>query len=87
MRCEVLFTDEFEEWWKALSEDEQDSVAAGVGLLELKGVTLPFPYCSGVHGSRHGAMREWSGRDHDKEIQYVIEPDERGATESHQAKG
>ena len=26
--CEVEYTDEFENWWNGLSEDEQDSVAA-----------------------------------------------------------
>ncbi len=35
--CEVEYTDEFEDWWNGLSEDEQDSVAAHIGLLEEKG--------------------------------------------------
>jgi hypothetical protein len=34
MTCEVEYTDEFGEWWNTLSEDEQDSVAAKVQLLE-----------------------------------------------------
>jgi len=55
---EVEYTDEFEEWWNDLSEDEQDSVAACVGLLEEKGVQLPFPYSSGIKGSKHPHMRE-----------------------------
>lgn len=58
MNCEVEYTDEFEEWWNDLSEDEQDSVAACVGLLEKKGAQLPFPYSSGIKGSKHSHMRE-----------------------------
>lgn len=58
MAWEVEFTDEFDAWYGGLSEDEQDSVAASVGLLEEKGVALPFPHSSSVQGSRHGAMRE-----------------------------
>ena len=56
--CEVEYTDEFEDWWNGLSEDEQNSVAAHVGLLEEKGTQLPFPYCSGIKASRHSHMRE-----------------------------
>lgn len=41
-----------------LDEDEQESVATVVGLLEAKGPQLPFPYSSSVEGSRHGHMRE-----------------------------
>jgi len=58
MECEVLYTDEFGAWWESLTEAEQESVAVTVGLLEMKGVTLPFPYSSGIQGSRHGNMRE-----------------------------
>ena len=55
---EVEYTDAFGAWWERLSEDEQDSVAFVVGLLEERGVTLGFPYSSDVRGSRHGQMRE-----------------------------
>lgn len=56
--CEVEYTDEFEDWWNGLSENEQNSVAAHVGLLEEKGPHLPYPYCSGIKASRHSHMRE-----------------------------
>jgi len=55
---DVEFTDEFEIWWNALNEDEQESVAASVGLMEERGPQLPFPYSSDVKTSRHGQMRE-----------------------------
>lgn len=58
MTCEVEYTDEFGEWWNDLSEDEQDSVAAKVQLLEQLGPQLPYPHSSGINGSRHSHMRE-----------------------------
>ena len=58
MACEVEVTDEFETWWKTLTEGEQESVTAAVGLLEAKGPQLPSPYSSSIRQSRHGHMRE-----------------------------
>ena len=55
---EIEFTDEFDEWWDGLTEDEQVSVDRVVGVLEVKGVVLGYPYSSDVKGSRHGRMRE-----------------------------
>jgi hypothetical protein len=54
----VEYTDEFGEWWDSLVEAEQVSVTAYVHLLEERGPQLPFPYSSGVNGSRHAHMRE-----------------------------
>ena len=54
----VEYTDEFEEWWESLDEDEQESVDASVGLLESRGPLLAFPHSSGIKGSKHGHMRE-----------------------------
>jgi hypothetical protein len=54
----VEFTDEFEEWWNALSEGEQEDVFAVEKQLEAKGPNLPFPYSSRVGSSRHSHMRE-----------------------------
>lgn len=58
MTWEVEFTDEFEQWWNGLSEEEQDSVAVAVELLEERGPELRHPHSSGVQSSRHGRMRE-----------------------------
>ena len=55
---DVEYTDEFEEWWTGLTEDEQSSVDSYVGLLINGGPTLPYPYSSGVQESRHSRMRE-----------------------------
>ena len=58
MKCNVEYTDEFGSWWNMLSEDEQEDIAAIVGLLEEKGAQLPFPFSTGVEGSKHSHMRE-----------------------------
>jgi hypothetical protein len=53
------YTDEFEAWWTCkLSEAEQESIYAVVGLLEAKGPHLGFPYTSGIETSKHKHMRE-----------------------------
>ena len=58
MAWDVEYTEEFEEWWNELSEDEQAKVNASVMLLELDGPNLKFPHSSGVAKSRHSSMRE-----------------------------
>jgi hypothetical protein len=58
MAWNVEYTDMFGAWWEGLTEPEQESVAATVGLLEIEGPHLPFPYSSGVQGSKYGHMRE-----------------------------
>lgn len=54
----IEFTDEFYRWWNSLSEEERDDVTAIVELLGERGVRLPFPYSSGIKGSKHSHMRE-----------------------------
>ena len=54
----VEYTDEFGEWWDGLTEDEQDKIAASVGLLVMNGPTLDYPHTSAVNGSKHSKMRE-----------------------------
>lgn len=58
MTWDVEYTDEFEAWWLGLDVDEQESVAASIGLIEALGPPVPFPHSSGVESSRHGRMRE-----------------------------
>ncbi len=54
----VEHTDEFGEWYGGLSESQQDGVVAiGLPLIE-QGPQLPFPYSSGLSGSKHPHMRE-----------------------------
>jgi hypothetical protein len=58
MSCVILTTDEFDEWFAALSEAERIDIKVIVGLLEDRGVTLGYPYSSALHGSGYGHMRE-----------------------------
>ena len=58
MRWNVEYTDEFGDWYARLDEGIQDDIDRIVGLLEAHGPQLPFPYSSGVEGSKHGHMRE-----------------------------
>jgi len=54
----VEYTNEFEEWWDTLKENEQIDISATVGLLEARGPNLGFPYSSGINGSTYTHMRE-----------------------------
>jgi hypothetical protein len=55
---EIEYTNEFEIWWQTLSEEQQNDIVSVVQLLEEKGTQLPFPYSSGVKGSKHSHLRE-----------------------------
>jgi hypothetical protein len=58
MAWEIEYTDEFENWWNTVSEKEQNDIVAVVNLLAESGSSLPFPYSSGIVGSKHPMMRE-----------------------------
>ncbi len=58
MSWEVEYTDEFGGWWDDLTTAQQDRIAATVRILAARGPMLPFPFSSGVSGSRHAHMRE-----------------------------
>lgn len=55
---DVEYTDEFEQWWLGLDEDEQESIAASVRLLESLGPGLSRPHADTVNGSAHSNMKE-----------------------------
>jgi hypothetical protein len=57
MSWNVEHTDEFERW-NGLNEEEQEDFTAIVTLLMEHGPQLPFPYSSGIEGSKHSHMRE-----------------------------
>jgi hypothetical protein len=58
MVWEIEYTNEFGIWWDEISDQEQNDVVAVVNLLAEKGANLPFPYSSGIVGSKHSQMRE-----------------------------
>jgi hypothetical protein len=55
---EVEYTDEFERWWRSLTDGEQADVSASVELLELHGPQLGRPHVDTIKGSRHANMKE-----------------------------
>lgn len=58
MAWEVEFTEEFQQWWDSLGEEEQDDVALSVRRLVEFGPALGFPHSSKVVTSRYPQMRE-----------------------------
>jgi hypothetical protein len=55
---EVEYTDEFETWWRQLTEDEQVDVNAKVILLQRFGPALRRPHSGAISGSKHSQMKE-----------------------------
>ena len=76
MAYEVEVTDEWLAWFEALSSEEQEELAASIGLLEAKGPHLRFPYSSGVTSSRHSHMRELRTQVHGRPFRtlYAFDP-------------
>lgn len=58
MSWSVEYTDEFGEWWQDLTDSEQEDISAVAQILMELGPDLPFPYSSGLNGSKHEHMRE-----------------------------
>jgi len=54
---EVITTEEFAAWYDGLDEADTEAVTRVVGVLEVRGVSLGFPYSSDIKGSRY-ALRE-----------------------------
>lgn len=55
---QVEYTDQFDDCYQTLSEQEQDVVIARVELLESAGPGLGRPVVDNVHQSRHPNMKE-----------------------------
>jgi hypothetical protein len=58
MTWSVEHTNEFEEWWRGLSDTLWEDITAIVLLLMEHGPQLCFPYSSGVSASKHSHLRE-----------------------------
>ena len=76
MEWDVEYTDEFEIWWEGLTVAEQEDVSATIELLETRGPQLPFPYSSGINGSKHSHMRELRIQHHGRpyRVLYAFDP-------------
>ncbi len=58
MTWEVEVTDQFKDWFEALTSKEQISIDAYVQMLIEYGPQLPFPYSSQIKGAKTSHMRE-----------------------------
>jgi len=76
---EVEYTDEFEIWWKSLSEAEQEEIAAKVELLEERGPTLSRPHADVITSSRHSNMKELRGKVNERQLRVLFAFDPRRA--------
>lgn len=55
---EIEYTDEFGEWWGELTDQEQDALAATIGVLQQLGPNLGRPYVDHIKTSKHSHMKE-----------------------------
>jgi hypothetical protein len=76
MAWEVEYTDEFGQWWDALSADEQIEINAKVILLEERGPVLPRPHSDVIVTSKHSNMKELRGSVGEAELRvlYAFNP-------------
>lgn len=76
MAYEVEVTDEWLAWFEERTAEEQEELAASIGLLETRGPHLPFPHSSGVTSSRHSHMRELRTQIHGRPFRtlYAFDP-------------
>lgn len=81
MAWNVEYSDEFGDWWGELTAEEQEDVAASVGLLERRGPNLGYPFSSDVKGARTKHMRELRVQ-HQGRPYRVLTPSIRGGTRS-----
>ncbi len=58
MKWDNEYTTEFREWWDTLSENEQESIALSVGLLEALGPNLPHPHSDTIKKPKFTNMKE-----------------------------
>ena len=58
MAWEVEFTDQFEEWWSDLGEQQQEYMDAAIQLLQDKGPALGRPLVDTIKTSIHANMKE-----------------------------
>jgi hypothetical protein len=55
-------TDEFDEWFESLGDEEKKVVIGKEGLLKIFGPQLKRPHADTLNGSKHANMKELRGR-------------------------
>jgi hypothetical protein len=71
---EVEYTDQFEEWWDALTPEEQSRTQAAVEVLQERGPGLGRPWVDTLEGSRHPNMKELRPRGGHLRILFAFDP-------------
>jgi hypothetical protein len=74
---EVATTDEFDNWFAALSQVAQAEVIAKVGLLRILGPRLRRPHADTLNDSKHPNMKELRADTKDRvlRIAFAFDPD------------
>ena len=73
---EVIFTDEFDEWYLSNSREIRKKLFMVIGLLKELGTVLPFPYTAKILGAKYNLRelrKEISGKKY--RIIYVFDPE------------
>ena len=70
----VEYTDQFEDWWLTLSEQEQEAVTAAVEALEDRGPALGRPFVDVIQASRHANMKELRPRGGNIRVMFAFDP-------------
>jgi hypothetical protein len=71
---DVEYTNEFEEWWDALTTEEQRRTQAAVEVLQARGPGLGRPWVDTLQGSRHSNMKELRPRGGHLRILFAFDP-------------
>ncbi len=74
MSWEVEYTDQFGEWWDALTTEEQRRTEAAVEVLQERGPGLGRPWVDTLEGSRHSNMKELRLRGGHLRILFAFDP-------------
>lgn len=75
MTWEVEYTDQFGEWWDALSAAQQEAVAAAVLVLQDSGPALGRPLVDTIASSRHANLKELrASRDGALRVLFAFDP-------------
>ena len=70
----VEYTDQFEDWWLTMSEQEQEAVTAAVEALEDRGPALGRPFVDVIQASRHSNMKELRPRGGHIRVMFAFDP-------------
>ncbi len=74
MGWDVEYTNEFEQWWDALTTQQQATIDVAVGYLTQDGPALGRPWVDTIKTSRHANMKELRPRGGHLRILFAFDP-------------